>query len=674
MNLKFFILFSFYALGSYSQESVKISELDSVKYYINKSKAKSTKSNDRLKYAFRAKVLSQKHQSDSLLVKSYLNLASLYSDKDYKIRHDEALFVKYSHYALSLSKRINNLPLIALSNESLGYYYFDKSVDSAYYYNNKAEKLYSGLKDNFNRVVVLYDIAILQRSDKDYTGSELTCVNALSLLDGLSQTDNVIEYKSYFYSVLALNFRNLELHKKSVEYHKKAFELSKKVFGNSDKALNPIRNNLGNTYRSAGQYNLAIDNYNEILDNKNLAADDPDMYTTVLDNYAYTLFLLKDYSKLPGLYLEALKICDSLNLNYNSVAINKHLAEYYQSIEKKDSALHYAYQFKAVSEKYYKDDLLNAFRILSKLESDSVATKHYEAYIKLSDSLLRNERAIRNKFGRIQYETDEIEKENVKIARERMWLLITSIVLIISSFLIYMVITQRNKNKELKFIQKQQEANEEIYNLMLNQNESIEEARVMEKKRISQELHDGVLGRLFGTRLSLDSLNMGTTPDAIKTRSQYINELKTIESDIRKVSHELNTDFVAGSGFVDIITTLVETQTAIYNLKYKINHDGTINWDEISNKNKIHIYRIVQEALHNIYKHANAKKIKVSFKLKNNVICLLIKDDGSGFDVTKTKSGIGLKNINSRIKDINGSLNISSEKQKGTTLEINIPT
>src|SRR5690606_33677962 len=102
----------------------------------------------------------------------------------------------------------------------------------------------------------------------------------------------------------------------------------------------------------------------------------------------------------------------SLNLNYNSVSINKHLAEYYQAIGKKDSALYYAYQFKAVSEKYYKDDLLNALRMLSQLEDNNIATKHYEAYVKLSDSLLKNERAIRDKFGRIQYETDEIEKEN----------------------------------------------------------------------------------------------------------------------------------------------------------------------------------------------------------------------------------------------------------------------
>ena len=100
-----------------------------------------------------------------------------------------------------------------------------------------------------------------------------------------------------------------------------------------------------------------------------------------------------------------------------------------------------------------------------------------------------------------------------------------------------------------------------------------------------------VLGRLFGTRLSLDSLNMATSEEAVKTRGRYIQDLKNIENDIRKVSHELNTDFISGSGFLDIIKTLLETQTKAYKLDYKFKCKDSINWDDISNKNKIHIYR-----------------------------------------------------------------------------------
>ena len=63
---------------------------------------------------------------------------------------------------------------------------------------------------------------------------------------------------------------------------------------------------------------------------------------------------------------------------------------------------------------------------------------------------------------------------------------------------------------------------------------------------------------------------------------------------------------------------------------------------------------MLQETMQNIYKHAIANHIKISFQLKNNVILLSVEDDGSGFNVTKAKKGIGIKNINSRAKEIGG--------------------
>jgi signal transduction histidine kinase len=311
--------------------------------------------------------------------------------------------------------------------------------------------------------------------------------------------------------------------------------------------------------------------------------------------------------------------------------------------------------------------------ILSELNPGDEGKKYLNEHIRLSDSLLFKERSARNKFARIAFETDEIERENERITRERLWLLILSMGLILTLVLVYIIISQRSKNKELKFKQDQQIANEEIYNLMLSQQDKVDEARANEKKRISQELHDGVLGRLFGTRLSLDSLNFNEGKDAIKTRSNYISELKTIEEDIRKISHDLNTDFISGSGFTDIIKELIEKQTQAYQLKYTLESDDDIIWETVSNKSKINVYRMIQESLQNIYKHANAKTVDISFKLKNDVICLCIKDDGKGFDIHKIKKGIGLKNINSRVDELEGKVHIDSKINNGTTITIEIP-
>lgn len=546
--------------------------------------------------------------------------------------------------------------------------------DSAFYYYHKAEKIFKSLNSKYELALTLYGIAVIQKNEKDFIGSEVTCVESLSLFDQLVEKEGVIEGKSFVYNNLGIVFKELEQYDESVKYFKKSLELKKKLRGDNSFVIESTKNNLANTYKNAKKFEIAKEIYVEILANKKFFKGNIGTYAIVLDNYANALYLSKEYDQLPGLYFKALKISDSIQPGgYNSIIINQHLAEYYNDRGNKKLAKYYAYAAKDISEKYHNDDLLKSLLLLSKVEEGDAATKHLTAYIKLNDSLQKNERIVRNKFARIRFETSQLERENMQFAKERMWFLIISVVLIIASFLLYLVINQRNKNKELQFIQTQQATNEEIYNLMLSQNESIEEARTVEKKRISQELHDGILGRLFGTRLSLDSLNFNNSEAAIKTRSQYINELQVIEQDIRKVSHELNTDFVAGSGFIDIIKTLVETQCIVYKLTYKLEQDDTIDWDQVSNKKKIHIYRIIQETLHNIYKHAHASLVNISFIMNHDKIILSIADDGEGFDVNKAKSGIGLKNINARIGEINGTIAINSKINIGTTVTITIP-
>jgi two-component system, NarL family, sensor kinase len=646
-------------------------ELESLQTYLDKSTKKESYSYDvRLTYALKAKQIAINKRLDSLIIKANLQLSLIYYEENQYI-----LLKKINEENLKIASNVKDSSALATINFNLGdYYKFYRQTDSAYYYYHKAEKLHRALKNDYNTAIDLLNIAVLQKNEKDFIGSEVTSIDAISLLEPMDETNDVIKYKSFIYNNLGLVFDQLQQYEESINYNKKAIELKKKLEGNNQATIENSLNNLALAYKSSGQYDLAIENYLQILQNKNLVDERPGVYATILDNYAHTLYLSGDEKQIPTLYLKALKICDSIGASYNSIIINQHLAEFYNNRNQKDSAKYYAYRAKNISKEYHNDDLLKSLLLLSKIEDDSIAVKYYNEYIKLNDSLVKNERTIRNKFARIRFETKEIEQKNIQIAREKLWLTIISIILLISALLIYIIITQRSKNNELRFVQKQQEANEEIYNLMLTQQEKIEEARVLEKKNISQELHDGVLGRLFGTRLSLDSLNMASSEEAVKTRNRYIQDLKNIEDDIRKVSHELNTDFISGSGYLDIIKTLLENQTKAYKLDYEFDCNDSINWDDISNKNKIHIYRIIQESLHNIYKHANATLIKIGIELKNNVILLIINDNGSGFDVNKVKAGIGLKNMNSRVNEIKGDLSIISQKEVGTTVTIKIPT
>ena len=588
---------------------------------------------------------------------SELNLSTIDSIRNRLVRNEtkDSVFIAKEYYKIGELYRKSLL------------------CDTAYYYFHISEKIFRKYNYRLETAQTLYGIAACQNHNKDYVGAETTIIESLTLLNELEDIDEVNMYKAYNYNVLGIVFDELDLYDESIRYFEEALKLKEDLEGDFTRSIGLTLNNLIKVYRRSGNYDLATEKFNETINYKDLVKNYPEVYVLALGNYARTLFESQDFENLPDLYLRALHICDSINSEYNSIIIHQHLAEFYDFKNNKDSALYYAYKAKEISEKYNNDDLLKSLWILSEIEDSDKAAAYLKSYIKLNDSLQKAERAIRDKFARIRFDTQRVEQENLQIAKERMWLMIISIIVIIASLLLYLVIRQRNKNKELQFIQEQQQANEEIYNLMLSQNESIEEARALEKQRISKELHDGVLGRLFGTRLSLDSLNMNPSPEAVKTRGQYIQELKTIEEDIRKVSHELSTDFVSGAGFIDILKTLVDTQCIAYGIHYTLDYDEVINWDAVSNKKKIHIYRLVQEALHNIYKHAKAENIKISFKLKNNVICLEIEDDGSGFDVNKAKSGIGLKNMNSRISEIHGLLEINSEIDKGTTVKIEVP-
>jgi len=95
-----------------------------------------------------------------------------------------------------------------------------------------------------------------------------------------------------------------------------------------------------------------------------------------------------------------------------------------------------------------------------------------------------------------------------------------------------------------------------------------------------------------------------------------------------------------------------------------------IIWDSIDSLIKVTVFRIVQESLLNISKHANANTCYVSILLDDGHLILEIKDDGIGFDLNANKHGIGLQNIQERAKAINANLEIISEPNEGTTTKL----
>ena len=644
---------------------------DSLYYYRGLAENIELPVDERIKNVKQAILFAKKINQDSSLLKTKRLLTTLYLRK---LEVDSIYELNLEN--LKLAEKLGDTVALGYITNVLGWYHYQKnSSDSSYHYRYNALKYFESQNLKTDAANALFEMANVQFEERDYIGCENSAIKAIKIYESLPKTEYVLDNLWALYNLVAISSDELKLFDNAIEYHYKALSYSDQLEDNYLYKLYS-NSNIALIYKELKQYDKALEIYIDLFENESILKQEPYNYALILGDFALLKHLIGDYPdyEINNMFYKAYKISDSIQDEASIMSVSLNMAEYFADKKEKDSSLRYVdIAYKIGKETSTNDVVLNALKLKSKIVDNDEAPNYLNEYIKLNDSLVNKERSIRNKFARIEFETDEIERENERISRERIWLMGLSGVLIITLILLYIIISQRARNKQLKLIQQQQEANEEIYNLMLSQQDKIDEARTIEKRRISEELHDGILGRLFGTRLSLDSLNMVSTPEAIKTRENYIVELKNIEQEIRKVSHELNTDFVSGSGFEDIIATLVETQTLAYGLEYSVNTDDDIIWEELLNKTKIHIYRIIQESLQNIYKHANATHVDISFKLKNNVICLLITDNGSGFDINKTRKGIGIKNMNSRVGEIGGEVKITSEKDVGTSILITIP-
>jgi signal transduction histidine kinase len=610
-------------------------------------------------------IINQK--DDSLNKVNLFKVANRYYNmNDLKAYHETTNLI------LDRSKKSHDTVNMAKAFTYLGDYYGMKGIsDSAYFNYYKSEKLYQRLNDNYNLAKTLFSKANLQFNESDYFNSEIAVFKALRLLKGEKAND--LFYESY--NLLGILYNQREEYNRALEYHNKALKLTENQnVGVLDQTKASTLNNMGYVYMNLKNYELAKNYFERGLKEKNLFEEKAKLYAMLLDNLAYARFKLNESDNLPNQFYQALKIRDSLKISSGIIVSKTHLSEYFASKQDTIRAIQYAKQALRLSRNTNRlRRILEALKQMEAVDQKN-ASNYSKEYIHINDRLQKAERKMGEKFSRIEYETDEIKVENTNLEGQNRKLLLIFGSFIILAILLYTIKLQKVKQRELLFKQQQQQANAEIYNLLINQQNAIEINSIKEKKRVARELHDGVLGRMFGVRINLDGLNKITDESGIEKRLNYLSELKNIEQDIREISHNLNREkSELINNFVAIVTNLFEEQKKTFPTKFLGHIDPGIKWDLIDNTVKINIYRILQESLQNCNKYANASRIKVEFKKQNDNLLLKISDDGIGFNVNRARKGIGLQNIKSRTIECEGTLEIKSKKDEGTTIIIVIP-
>lgn len=585
-------------------------------------------------------------------------------------------FKKYSktvYLVLEKSEKANDSLSKAKAYTYLGDYYVSQSIqDSAFLYYNKGEKTYKELGDKFNQGKILINKASLQFQIGDFSETEKIVFNLLRVIKGEKRI-NSIYYDAY--NLLGMTYCEQGEFENGIIYHNKALAvIDDNIIPEEYQSRATSYNNIGFIYLNAKKYALAKSYFEQGLEENKLSIQKPYVYALLLDNLAYAKFKLNESKGLPDLFYQSLKFKDSLKLT-NGVFVNKiHLSEYF--ISKKDTvnALKYSKEALLLARSTnVSRDVLVALKQMVVVEPKK-ASSYNKEYIHINEELQKAERSMGDKFSRIEYETDQIKDENTSLTvQNRNLVYIFSFITILGLFL-YIIKAQKTKNRKLLYKQQQQKANEDIYNLMISQQNTIETNRVKEKKRVAQELHDGVLGRMFGVRMNLDSLNNFQDEMAINQRISYLTELKNIEQDIREISHDLNREkSELINNFVAIVDNLLEEQRKTYPSRLIFNIDSSIKWELMSNSVKINLYRIIQESLNNINKYANANLIKVELKKASNDLVLIISDDGVGFNANLKNKGIGLQNMLSRTDECHGEFSVKSQKGEGTTIRVTVP-
>jgi signal transduction histidine kinase len=319
------------------------------------------------------------------------------------------------------------------------------------------------------------------------------------------------------------------------------------------------------------------------------------------------------------MFFKSLKIVENIGEPSEILYKKIHIGEYFLTQKDTVRAIKVLKEAKLLAIKIKNsNEILTSLKLLSKVDKKH-SLNYVNEYIKVSDSINIIQKNAHQKYARIEYETSRIEEENKILTKKNFYILIISFILILSLVVIVVFRYFKYKNKELKFLKIQQKANEEIYLLLTEQHEKINAAKDNEKAKIARELHDGVMNKIYGVRMNLGFFNSKIEKEIIEKRKEYIFELQNIENEIRTISHDLSRkSFLDHNDFNTLLLSLIENQNDISETQFRYLYDSKIEWTNIQNIYKINLYRILQEAILNINKYANAKNCDVTIKQEGN--------------------------------------------------------
>ncbi len=367
-------------------------------------------------------------------------------------------------------------------------------------------------------------------------------------------------------------------------------------------------------------------------------------------------------------YLEdALRVRNNLNPYYTNKALytlgathlslgNYELAEQYLT-----SAYGQAIQYNIPEHQLYINQQLAI--LYSSIHKYREAFRHQQAAYQINDSLLNKEKTIAVDMLEIKYRTAEKDKtlaqnqlmiteQKSRLRQKNIWIyIVTGSSLLLALSLVSYLRANRHKQK-------------------IRVLKAVIEGEEKERSRIARELHDGIGGLVSAMNMNIILLGKEQKTLHDDTYQKLLHITDEISNEIRKTAHNLMPETIARNSLPEAVQ-LFCNHINKNGLEIDIQTYGP--FELLEQDIRLSLYRIIQELVQNVIKHAQATYTLVQMSLQEPILCIIVEDNGVGIDPGKQTGGMGLHSIKTRIESMNGRFSIESDPGKGTTALIELP-
>lgn len=540
--------------------------------------------------------------------------------------------------------------------------------DTAKFFHQKALEIARQSGDRSEEAESFNNMGIVADEQSDHSQAIKYYLEALLIFDEMQDRNGIAKVNNN----IGIVYKDIGQLQTSIPYYKKSVEAYKEL--SNQLGVASLLNNLATVHNQLSQYDSA----------HRYALESIEFFESEGYNHFSPYPKINAGDALIGLekYKEALAFLVDAKEGLSTTGNNKELSDVYRSLSKAwygtgnlVNSINAAHQSLKIAQKLnIQVYTQNSYQQLSTIyEAEGVsdsALYYFKLHSLVKDTIREESRVHQIDALKIQFESDKKNREltlaSVKIESQRnenLALVIGLILVLVVSILIYIWIQAKHRKRVSDIIITEQKQS-------LDQ---VIQAQEVERRKIARDLHDSV-----GQSMSLiqmkqkKMLNDVSQPDLKKDLSQIISMVTETQSEIRGISHEMMPSTLTEVGLPSAINQLLDTVENTTDIK--INYECLVN-EAIRYNDRIEIglFRICQELIQNIVKHAGAAEITLNLYEKSNNLHLIVEDDGKGFDLAKVEKGIGLSNINTRLQLIRGTLNITSEAGSGTLSTIKIP-